>query len=64
MARFLQIFQIYERCSDEVLKGLKKSINNKICSEATPGWRLPAVKNFHAPHGQSAATVEKKYFLE
>ena len=64
MARLLKIFQIYEKCSDEVLEGLKTLKNNKICSEATPGWRLPAVKNFHAPHGQSAAIVEKKYFLE
>ena len=64
MARLLQIFQIHKKCSDKVPKGLERLKNNKICSEATPGWRLPAVKNFPAPHGQSAAIVEKKYFLE
>ena len=65
MARFLQIFQIiYEKCWDEVLKRLKRLNINNICSEATPGWRHPAVKNFPAPHGQSAAIVEKKHFLE
>ena len=62
MARLLKIFQIYEKCSEEVLEGLKTLKNNKICSEATPGWRLPVVKNFPALHGQSAAIVEKNFF--